>query len=557
MKLPSAIRTNPRALNAPPSNVKNILMVQEAEGRLLNKATDLAISYQAARDKAKLTAALSSSAGEYQKLVTTLANKEAIDIENSELINPELKTAIAQKMGVDLNTLKNDKGQAFISSYEVRGIIHDYHVKKLSESGREFLGSNKSLRSKFDAGMARQTQEGANKILALDIQQEKAEMGAAGDMFYQQAVQAGDAQLAYDIIENMAEGGLWEPQKVADHVNKVNGDVQYGKAINDLTTGDPMTIRGVQAGVMSGDNQMTDQQQYDIYQKAENQLSQLNNQREKLVKDASREKLSSAFFQFGSEGDIRWSEIDKMGESMTPSDRITLINAKRAQANSSQATKDDPLALRRLSVMVGRLAIEDGTPRNIRKENVTNALHEAMGWNPITEAYTGSAQLSSASYLRLLNEVNNSTERVISDPLVEMQIDKAWRQLTGGSKDSYDGSVPENAILASEYEYDILEAALSEGASFDVKDWHRRNWRNYKNSNLSKAKFNVNEQRLLDYAVPKNGARLTESNVLEDLDKHETVQKIKEALKSGSMSEAIAIDLLDYVEANARVITED
>lgn len=559
MKLPAAVQTRVRQLEPDPSNVKNLLMVQDARRGAFNAAADLGISYKLAKDQAKLSSALTASASEYNKLLTHLSENTAIDITSDPYIDNDLREEIATTLDGDLEKLKNKDGQIFLPSYEVRGLIHDYQVKKLSERGRGFVGDDKTLLSKFNSGLARQTNKGANSILALDIKQEKAEMSAAGDMFYSNAVQAGDAVLAYDIIESMAEGGLWEPEKVAAHVNKVEGDVQYGAAINELTTGDAMTARAVQAGLGSAQNRMSDSQQWDIYQKSENLLLQRKNERERLIKEVSKENLSESIYQLGSQGVMQWSEVKARGKSMEPVDYMTLINSQRAMLNSTKSTVDNPAVLQRLTSAVGRLAVDGDVPHNIRKQGVITELHEAMGWDEGQQKYTGAAQITSASYFKLLDQVNTSDTRLISDPRLNIQIDKVWRQLTGAGKDMVSNLTGDhkNVIAASEYEYDILNAKLMQGEGFDAAAWHKSNWKNYAISELAEGRKLLLDSRVMNYAIPKSGVKINSGNLRKEMDATETIESIKEALKNGAINDEAAIELIDYVGEISLSITEE
>lgn len=555
MKLPEAIRPAPRKVQGEPSNLENVLMVQRAQSQALNAVAGAAMTYKTARDNAKLSSALTAGVTEYEKLVTYLANKEAIDLTGDDYVTPELRDSIYKQLDIDPSTAADKDGRVFVPAYEVRGAIHDHHLKNLKETGRKFLGSDKGLIEKYNQALARNTNKGANELLALNLKQEREEMSATGDIFYQQAVQAGDALLAYDIIENMANSGAWEPNKVAEHVNAVQGDVQYSTAIKDMMTGDAMDVRAVQAALADPNNKMTDTQRWDVYKKADQLLEQKKAAREEVVKKTSRETLGDGLFRLGSQGVMPWQDLAEYKKTLEPSDYITLVNAQRAIKNSSSSTRDNPQIYARLASEVARLSVDNGVPRNIRRQTVVDELHKAMGWNQETQTYTGAPELTAPSYFRLLNEVNQSEERTISDPQLDLQIDKVYRQLTGAGRDMVAKLTGDdtNLIAASEYEYDITKAKLEQGEGFDIQAWHDANWRNYATKGITDGRKNFLKNRLINYAVTLSGAEADRTNLKDNLNHQATIKEIKDAFKEGSLTEEYTIELINYVESGGYI----
>jgi hypothetical protein len=256
MKLPREVSTGVAQQISPDRNLlQNTLTVQSAQNKIINQLGGMALGAEMARETTKLTSAMGAAAQEYDKMTAYIKNRDAIDLANDPYVSDELRGELLERYDLELD----ENGQAYVPAFEVRGAIHDYHVKEIQNAAHKALGK-KSLNTEFDNALIARTAKGAASLVELDTKQEVAQMAASGDVLYAQAVQAGDLDQAARVIDNMFKAGLWDSDKTAEHVKNVVGDIQYHSALQEVVGGDATTVRGVQALLGSDDIKMTDSQ---------------------------------------------------------------------------------------------------------------------------------------------------------------------------------------------------------------------------------------------------------------------------------------------------------
>lgn len=556
MKLPREINSSVPQLRAQPSTVENELRVIDATKRVLGTAGEAVNALKDARDAARLSSTLAQSLTDYEKMSAYLKEKQAIDILNDPFVPIELRDEITNKLNLKMGDITDANGQAFIPAFEVRGMIHDYQLNQLMKKGKSFLGGDRNLISKYSQMVAEKTRTTIGDITALNVKQEASALDSRMDFLYTQAVKTGNEQNALEIISSASVTGIWSPEKVSQKLQTVQGDIRYSQLMTQVTSGNAIDIQAAQVAT-GNDVTMTPQQKWEIYSKAESVLIAKEADQKEKNKLISNEVLNNNLILMGENKVLPWSYIKQVKGSMTPDDAQTLINANRAAANGGATTSDNPTLVNQLSVMIGRLSVPDSsTPHNVRKATVINALHEAMGYNPVTDKYTGNAQLKRESYFALLNEVNKSEERILNDPRLEMVIDTAYRQLTGGSRDIVNlaGKVSANYLSAVEYERDIRNAALSFGPGFDADQWHAKHWKKYASQTLSNNYNRMLFNRLSNFAVTTDGIKLKLN--LNNINAAQSTETIKQAVKDGTLDDDDAIELINYIDSG-NVATQD
>lgn len=476
MKLPRPVQGSvPQQMVENPNELQQTMMVADATRQLVNTLGNAAIGYSVAMENNKLNQALGSSLNEYEKLSAYLENAKAIDIANDEYVPVELRQEI--ESSIDGGVGENKFGQKYLPAYMVREKIHDYHAKKIQQTAHGFLGGKKNLIRRFDSALASRMSKGAASIVELNVKEQVADMAAAGDVYYEEAVKAQNGVQAQEVIQSMAESGLWDSNKVAEHLNKYEGDIQFYGAMQDIVGGDALTVEATVNTLDDPENRMSPEQKWTIKQRADSILDAKTKERKEQVKRNSEVVLGDSLFELGSAG-LSWADIESRKGKMEPNDYQTLVNAKRAEANRGSTPKDNPAVLNRLSILVGRLSIPDPEiPIANRKAEVINALHEALGYDPLTGKYNGIATITSATYFKLLAQVNQAEERLISDPRTEIEIEKAYRMLTGASRSMAAQILGDKSHVkaAAEFEADLLTAALEAGPGFDATLWSTEN----------------------------------------------------------------------------------
>ena len=429
----------------------------------------------------------------------------------------------------------------YIPASEVLSQVYETASRQIYENiSSKFGAAGKATLKESFSGMY------ASGVTSAITNQNKAivqEMVVRTQVDFDQSVSAGDMKSAMDIADTALENGIWDAAEYSKaviglpSVIRANQYVMAMSVTNDISVLERLKTEAI------FDDQLSPNDRRTTVGDITGRISAAKTAHEEAVKK-QKEEFSHQTFTNSAVGIMQagepeqWEIIGNKMLGMNTGDARALFNLNRSML-TGPPPKSNQSTLRRLTAQVRSLSLPiEGMTMGQKRQLALDKLNEALGFDPVTnEPIPGvTAQITASDYASLVDAINKSQDFAYDNPEVKVVSDHIWTSLTGGAKTGmgvFMDQIGPNAILASEAEYQMMQAALQEGPLFDPHRW----WTN--NKDLYTTKQHQNNLTRATSIRLGDGSPIA-SHIIKDSKGEIDLEKTKSALVDKLLSKALS-----------------
>ena len=471
-----------------------------AETQALLSTTNNIYKWAEAEDAKNVAESIAEYNREVERLALSLQRGETIDLNE----HPDIEVDVPEDQ-IQYVKDKDGREHRYVPTHMAITPIFDARMAELRAEFNE-RGMSGQGRRQFNY-KARQTDHAANmSVIKTQFDGKRRFLSAGFKKAYQEYIYQGDAQGARETAEAALATGVWPIEDFQKAVETMDNDLAQAMVEQSMATTDPEALYRLSVEVYDPRLKLTPTQRSDAAVAAHTKALAMEDRNYKLGKRQRKdnsEKLQADYMRKAFERGEAYT-MQEMAELTRNLEKTEIVglnafnNTLRSEMNK-QAVEGDPAAYNQGMMAVMSLAYPSDTSMAGRRVTVMATLAELAGCDPLTGEVVGPAKISATQYQTLYNMMNNVQRQPFQNPeIVKFVDDKIYKLLTGASKDNagYDSRTAEDVAAAASAEYDLYEAARSQGAAFDVKQWWQDNKDKYLTDTARKNIHNAARRRV-------------------------------------------------------------
>lgn len=499
------------------------------------------VMYESER-QIKMSKTSNNFSEDYRAFTANLAQEQNYNLLDESLFTDGERDQIATAYDIDLNALDADGGLT-VPAWQVNSFLHDRWVKERTEADMDSMGRRDQ--EAYRAMVAQHTHDIGNALLQQGIEQRQATIQADFTKALYDAKKAGDFDTADAILSEGVKLGVFDVAAAEQERMTLEGDITYSIALDLVENGtqDDLDLAGEMA--LDKEGPMTLEQRADINNKLLQQ-DEINIKSEMAHRAVESNKTLTDYLAqlYLNPMSMTDREVVMAREYLTDDDFVTLLQQRQTIMNA-RANQSDPFYENYIQSKVAALAVPNGTEFIFRKQQlVREVMHLAGLDNYGNPDPFIPAKINGQLAREMMTQINSLQDAPINDPNVEAQLDYGVALLTGGSRSNFGQfGTSENIQLASMFQRDLINAAL-DTPNFDAEMWMENNFYKYSNKRLESA-----SRRVVITQMGNEGRLIKDESAdgIKKVNVERSREKVKEALKNGTITDRTAERELDYL----------